>query len=178
MRSAGFTLVELLTVVTILGVLAAVAIPAFIQYTLHARAAEAPQQLRTMFAAAASFYTAERTFKGMQGSQVTYCVVDSVPMNPTAPSVSKQPFVASGSLAEPLHFAISDYVYFGYSLVSSAASPVECSTPPSTPALYTMVANGDLDGDSILSTYEMAVGSDSSNTLFHTRGFYISSPIE
>jgi len=86
--------------------------------------------------------------------------------------------VASGSLADPLDFTISDYVYFGYSLISSAGSPVECSTPPSTPGLYTMMANGDLDGDSTLSTYEMAVGSDVHNTLFHARGFYISSPIE
>lgn len=177
-RSAGFTLVELMTVVTILGVLAAVAIPAFIQYTLHARAAEASQHLRGMFTSAAAFYATERTLQGTYATQQTYCIVASAPMSPTSLSVNKQRFTAGGSLADPLGFSISDYVYFGYSLKSAASSPVQCSTPPSTPGLYTMVANGDLDGDSKLSTYELSVGSDTHNTLYHARGFFVVEPIE
>ena len=40
------------------------------------------------------------------------------------------------------------------------------------------LANGDLDGDTTLSTFEMAVGSDGTNTLYHSRGFYVSDEME
>ena len=44
----GFTLVELMIVVSIIGVLSAVAIPAFMTYMAKAKSAEAIQQLRRM----------------------------------------------------------------------------------------------------------------------------------
>lgn len=53
---SGFTLVELMVVVAIIGLLSAVAIPNFQKYQARAKSAEAKLHLSSMYAAEASFY--------------------------------------------------------------------------------------------------------------------------
>ena len=53
----GFTLIELMIVVAIIGILAAVAIPAYQDYTVRARVSEAVSFARTAADAASEFYT-------------------------------------------------------------------------------------------------------------------------
>ena len=55
-RPTGFTLIEMMTVVAIVGVLAAVAIPAFIRYTKKAKTSEAAAQLEKISNAARIYY--------------------------------------------------------------------------------------------------------------------------
>jgi len=56
-RGAGFTLTELLIVVALLGVLAAVAIPNFSKFAFKARRAEALMALRQLFELQATYYS-------------------------------------------------------------------------------------------------------------------------
>ena len=57
-NSKGFTLIELMIVVAIIGILAAVAIPAFIKYLRRSREAEAKENLGKIFKDVKDYYQA------------------------------------------------------------------------------------------------------------------------
>ena len=58
-KNSGFTLVELMIVVAIIGILAAVAIPAFSKYIKKSRTAEATQTLNKLWQGSVAYYEAD-----------------------------------------------------------------------------------------------------------------------
>ena len=60
--SRGFTLIELMIVVAIIGILAAIAVPNFIRFTARARQSEAKSNLKGFYTAAKSYYAENSTY--------------------------------------------------------------------------------------------------------------------
>jgi type IV pilus assembly protein PilA len=61
----GFTLIELLVVILIIGILAAIALPAFLGQRAKAQDGEAKSSARTAATAAEAYYTDEQTYVNM-----------------------------------------------------------------------------------------------------------------
>ena len=70
MKRKGFTLIELMIVVAIIGILAAIAIPNFLRFQARAKQSEAKQNLGAIFTAYTAYFSDNNTFPGAQSAQV------------------------------------------------------------------------------------------------------------
>ncbi len=180
-KKGGFTLIELMIVVAIIGILAAIAIPAFINYVKRSKTSEATSNLKTMFTGATAYYERENWTQGVvtsgAGQAGVHCVVsDSVSPNSAGDYKSIVDWSSVASYGE-IGFSPADPVYYEYHITVGPSDGV-CGNTANNSSVYTFTANGDLDGDNTESTFQMAVGSNSNNGLFRAPGFYRANELE
>ena len=153
---SGFTLIELMIVVAIIGILAAVAIPAFMRYMQKSKTTEAVQGIRRLYEGSRSYYMDIGTQRGTAGALALQFPATEV-ITPAASCCAStgrkcppNPTVWDSNTWNALHFDLPDPHYYRYEYVSSGSE---------TDASFTARALGDLDCDGNFSTFEMTAHS-------------------
>lgn len=122
----GFTLIELMIVVAIIGILAAIAIPNFMTYQAKARQSEAKVGLGGIFTSATSYFAEQNSFVVPNAAAVGYAVAGS-------PKYT--------------------FSYGGFSFAPNGSTFATCPAPntvnPSAASAteFTAGARGNIDGD-------------------------------
>lgn len=171
-RSHGFTLIELMVVVGIIGVLAAVAIPAFMKNIRKAKTTEATLNVKKMTDGAIAYYHEEKNAAGALSP-----IVKQFPdtdaggaMKPVATccaaagsgggKCSPTPAWWSGSTWQALKFSVDDPHYYQYQYVRKAQGLGGVGAPTlqdgaTASEFFYASARGDLNCDGVFSTFEM-----------------------
>jgi len=154
--ASGFTLIELMVVVAIIGILAAVAVPAFMKNARKAKTSEAIVMIEKMYVSSRSYIMEDAVARGST-TPLPPQFPDTVALTPAVsccayPGKKCAPSPAQWTLAtwDSLKFAVDDPHYYQYEYESTGTAG---AGPGSR---FTARALGDLDCDGTLSTFEMA----------------------
>lgn len=138
----GFTILELMVVVFIISVLAAVAIPLLNRYLKKSKTAEVGLNLRKIYDGEIGYFQEEHTRQ--DGTVVSQRFIELGPQ-PTTPSKNKQFGNFDNAGWSAIKFAPDGSVLFSYRVISSGVG---------LNSAFTARANGDIDGDGKTSLFE------------------------
>ena len=180
LNKRGFTLIELMIVVAILGILAAVAIPAFINYMKRAKTSEATVNVDRIYEGGVAYFEQKHVVTGVSTISKSHCLPSTVTWTPDA-TPNKTEYIATAALWhgntgnpaqwEALDFAMSDNHLYAYSF---AVGSTVCPLPDTTWEAY---SRGNLDGDSVYSMFRRDAAIESGE-VHGSSGIYKENPIE
>ena len=131
----GFTLIELMIVVAIIGILAAIAIPNFLKYQAKSKQSEAKTNLKGIFTSETSYF-GEHNFYGTSFDAIG--------------------FGLAGNTAKAYSFTLNDTNYIGVSSTKPTNTTWLSGNTPGVTAsgnYFTAGAAGNIDSDTTIDTW-------------------------
>lgn len=153
--TSGFTLLELALVLSVSGMVLAVAVPTFVRTLETSKAAEASKNLETLFRNSAAYYASARP---TTGPKPAYCLPAAA--GPAPLVASADPVVVDFAADDTpgaatwraLEFAPADPIRYRYTFLPLGAACLV--DEPAEPPRLTLRAEGDLDSDDVFSRFE------------------------
>ncbi len=132
----GFTLIELMIVVAIIGILASVSIPVFSKYLKKSKTSEASLNLRKIYDGEVAYIQEEVTDES--GGIISKQFVSTEPQPSGVPGINKRPGDWTSENWQALKFSPDGPVQYTYEAISNGTG---------TSSSFTAYAYGDLDDD-------------------------------
>jgi type IV pilus assembly protein PilA len=167
-RKDGFTLIELMIAVAIIGIIAGIAIPAFMKYMKRSKTTEALVNIRKIYDGEVAYFQIDHISPIGEIHPAQF--VEAGPSPANVPSGTK----VSGDWSTPgwsaVKFATDGPVYYRYSVKSSGTG---------IDSTFSAEAEGDLDGNSISSLFRRSFKFDNvSGAIRGSGGIYTVNDIE
>jgi prepilin-type N-terminal cleavage/methylation domain-containing protein len=146
-RDRGFTLIELMVAVAIVGLLSSVAVPNFMKMTLRSKAAERRAVMTAIARGIEDIAQNQQHFPGFDPANPMAMVVFVGPNNPpTLPNTSRLPFNWALPGWNQLPLLVEGGTFYQYNFIA-------VDVPLARTTTMTIVGSGDLDGDGVVNTH-------------------------
>ena len=136
-RNGGFTLIELMIVVAIIGILAAIAIPNFLRFQLRSRVGEGKTNI-------AAIRTAEESYAAEYATYVVAAMAPGASVGTL--SGDKQNWLTTTPGFDTIGWFPEGEVYYNYSVT---IAPAACPSAGNPCTSYTVEGLSDIDSDGV-----------------------------